>query len=424
MKKIVTFLLLFAAVSGHSQLSDHIYKPNIRSVKLYKAGDLLSYPVLILNGGDMLELQFDDLDADVKTCYYTYQLCNADWSPAALQPFDYIRGFQSNRITTYRYSSISTTKYTHYQAFIPDKNCVPVRSGNYVLKVFLNSDTSQLLFTKRFLVVDSRVSVAAQIVKPFNPQLSVSDQRVRVGISTANSQLNILSGQDLRVVVLQNNIWPTSVTLTRANIYRGDYFEYNDDATTFPAGREWRWIDLRSMRLMSDRMEKLVDTSKRIEIFVKADAERKTRPYIYYRDVNGTFTLENQDGYNPEWQSDYGFVHFTYVPPGNQAYGGKDLYLFGELTNYSPDDAFRMVFNQERGVYEGTLFLKQGFYNYSYALLNANNNTIDRFSFADTEGNSDITENFYTVLVYYKPFGGRYDQLIGYSVVNTLVATR
>jgi len=424
MKKIVSSLLLLVTIAGHSQLADHIYKPNIRSVKLYKAGDMLSYPVMMLNSADMLELQFDDMDADVKNCYYTYQLCNADWSPAPLQAFDYIRGFQSNRITTYRYSSISQTKYTHYQAVIPDRNCVPIRSGNYLLKVFLNSDTSNVLFTKRFLVIDNRVSVAAQIVRPFNPQISLTDQRVRVGISTKNSQLNILSGQDLKVVVLQNNIWPTSVSLTRANIYRGDYFEFNDDVPTFPAGREWRWIDIRSMRLMSDRMEKLVDTAKRIDVFVKPDLERKTRPYIYYHDVNGIFTLENQDGYNPEWQSDYGYVHFTYVPPGNQAYGGKDLYLFGELTNFSQDDAYRMVFNQERGVYEGTLFLKQGFYNYNYALVNTNDSVIDRYSFSDTEGNSDITENFYTVLVYYKPFGGRYEQLVGYSVVNTLVATR
>src|SRR4029077_2597521 len=198
-----------------------------------------------------------------------------DWSPAALQPFDYIKGFQSNRITTYRYSSISATKYTHYQATVPDRNCVPVRSGNYLLKVFLNSDTSELLFTKRFLVIDSRVSVAAQILKPFNAQLSITDQRVQVGISTINAQINTLSPQDLKVVVLQNNIWPTAVTSNRPNIYRGNYYEYNDDAMSFPAGKEWRWIDLRSMRLMSDRMQKIVDTAKRIDIYVKPDGERK-----------------------------------------------------------------------------------------------------------------------------------------------------
>ena len=74
----------------------------------------------------------------------------------------------------------------------------------------------------------------------------------------------------------------------------------------------------------------------------------KQQIYVYYRDLNGIYTIENSDGNNPYWQSDYGYVHFTYVPPGNQAYEGKDLYLFGELTNYTADDASRMVFNRRK----------------------------------------------------------------------------
>ena len=420
MKKITTFLLLLTAVIAHSQLPDHIYRPSINSVKLYKTGDIYSYPVMTLNGGDLLELHFDDLDADVKNCYYTYLLCNADWIPSSLQAFDYIRGFQTTRITNYRYSSMAFTKYTHYQATIPDRSSAPTRSGNYLLKVFLNNDTSELLFTKRFLVVDNRVTVAAQILQPFNVQLSRTDQRVQVGLNTANAQINTLSPQDLKVVVLQNNAWPTSVMLNRPNIYRGNYYEFNDDASTFPAGKEWRWVDLRSLRLMSDRMQKIVDTAKKVEVYVKPDVERKGQIYVYYRDLDGIYTIENSDGDNPYWQSDYAHVHFTYVPPNNQAYPGKDIYLFGELTNYTADNTSRMVFNPEKGVYEGTLFLKQGYYNYMYVSTDPREKTSNRFSFASTEGNFDITENNYTVLVYYKSFGGRADELVGYAQVNSV----
>src|SRR5436190_1625271 len=112
MKKIILILSLFFSLVGYSQIPDHIYKPAIRSVKLYKYGDIYSYPVIALNSADQLELHFDDLDADVKNYYYSYQLCNADWSPANLQPYDYTRGFQSNRISTYRNSSIVSTRYT------------------------------------------------------------------------------------------------------------------------------------------------------------------------------------------------------------------------------------------------------------------------------------------------------------------------
>lgn len=419
MKRILGLILLLDALMTDAQIPDYTYDPNIRTVKLFRAGDIYSYPIIRLNSGDQLDMHFDDLDATVKNYYFSFQLCNADWSPSQLQSFDYIRGFQSTRITTYRYSSISTTRYTHYQASFPDRNSVPTRSGNYLLKVFLNNDTSRLIFTKRFLVVDSRVSVAAQMLTPLNVQLMRSDQRVHVALNTTNAQINTLSPQDLKVVVLQNNTWQTAAMVNRPTIYRGNYYEYNDDALTFPAGREWRWVDIRSMRLMSERVQKIIDTSDRTEIYVKPDAERRGQLYVYYRDINGMYTMENTDGNNAFWQSDYGYVHFTFIPPGNQPYPNKEIFLFGELTNYTPDENSRMVFDPEKGVYEGTLFLKQGYYNYSYISVDAGATARDRFSFANTEGNFNVTENNYTVLVYYRGFGARADELLGYAQFNT-----
>ncbi|MEO5563115.1 MAG: DUF5103 domain-containing protein [Chitinophagaceae bacterium] len=422
MKTSFFSFLLLASFTVTAQIPDHIYKSNIRSVKLYKYGDIYQYPIMMLNSGDQLELHFDDLDADVKTLYYTFQLCNADWTPANLQAFDYIRGFQSTRLSNYRYSSISFTRYTHYQAIIPDRGSVPTRSGNYLLKVFRNNDTSDLYFTKRFLIVDNRVQIAAQIKQPFNSQYYLTDQRVQIVVSTATARINTLSPQDLKVTVLQNNTWASSAFVNRPTIYRGNYYEYSDDATSFPSGREWRWIDLRSLRLLSDRMQQMIDTSKRVDVYVKPDTERKQQIYFFYRDLNGVYTIENTDGNNPYWQSDYAYVHFTFVPPGNQAYPGKDVYLFGELTNFLPNDSSRLEFNREKGVYEKTMFLKQGYYNYSYIALNAGKPNPTRFSFENTEGNFTNTENNYTILVYFRPFGGRADELIGYTQVNTLSA--
>jgi len=416
---LTCFAGFFLAV--HAQIPDHIYKPNIHTIKFHKLGDIYSYPIIGLNSADQLELHFDDMDADVKNYYYTFQLCNADWTPANLPGFDYLRGFQTIRITDYRNSSIAFTRYTHYQARFPERNMIPTRSGNYLLKVFLNSDTSALYFTRRFLVVDNRVAITSVIRQPFSSKFFLTDQRVHVIVSSAAAKINIMSPQDIKVSVLQNNIWTTAAFLNRPTVYRGNYFEYNDDGTSFQSGREWRWLDLRSLRLMSDRMQNLIDTNdRRTDVIVKPDAERKQQIYMYYRDLNGIYTIENTDGYNPWWQSDYAYVHFTFVPPGGRAYPGKDVYVFGELTNYSPDNGSRMDFNTEKGIYEKTLYLKQGYYNYSYITLDAGRTSGNRFSFENTEGNFTNTENVYTVLVYYRPFGARADELIGMNQLSTL----
>lgn len=421
MKLLLTLLLALGTTMLAAQVPDQIYKDNIHSVRLYKAGDIYSYPILTLNGSDQLELHFDDFDGDIKNYYFSFQLCNADWSVSNLLPFDYVRGFQSVRITNYRNSSISFTRYTHYQANFPDRSATPIRSGNYMLKVFRNNDTSDLYFTRRFLVVDNKVAIGAQVRQPFDSRLFLSDQRVYVTLNTAASRLNILSPQDIKLVVLQNYSWTNAARVDKPTIFRGNYFEYNDDATSFQAGREWRWIDLRSLRLMSDRMAKMADSNNKVHVYVKPDAERRSQVYIYYRDINGLYTIENSDGNNPYWQSDYAWTHFTFAPPNNQAYGGRDIYLYGDLTSYRLDDNSRMEFNAEKGVYEKVLLLKQGYYNYAYAIQDAKADASNRFSFSNTEGNYNATENAYMVLVYFRSFGARSDELVGYAMVNSII---
>ncbi len=390
---------------------------NIKSTKLYKSGDQTSFPAIALNGNDALELHFDDLDADIKNYYYSFQLCNWDWSPSVLHTFEYTKGFQNVRITNYRNSSLSTIRYTHYQAVVPDRNSYPSRSGNYLLKVFINSDTSKLAFSKRFVVIDNKAAVAAQLQQPFNSQIFRTHQKLQIGVTT-DSRIQLFGPQDLKVMILQNNNWQTAIALDRPTIYRGNYYEYSDESiTAMPAGKEWRWIDLRSYRLKSDRMDDINTRGDTTEVYVKKEGSRNGQIYVYYRDVNGRFVIETLENINPFWQGEYGSVHFTYQPPGNRAFEGTDVYIFGELTNFAEDASGKMEFNQEKGVYEKTLFLKQGFYNYNYITQPKDKKGYPDFSV--TEGNYWGTENTYTVLVYYRPFGARADELIGYAAANS-----
>ena len=420
MKNYFLFLLLVSGAFVKAQLPDHIYHANIRSVKLFKNGDPYSYPIILLNSADRIDLHFDDMDADTKNYYYTFQLCNADWTPANIQAFDYIKGFQTTRITNYRYSSIALTRYTHYQATIPDRSSTPSRSGNYLLKVFLDSDTSKLAITKRFLVVGNKAAVAAQVMQPYGGQLFKTHQRVQVAV-TVTENLKVFTPQDLKVYILQNDIWPLALKNDRPTIYRNKYFEYSDETNTvFPAGKEWRWADLRSFRLLSDRMEKIENNDNVTDIFLKSDVERRSHVYVYYRDLNGIYTIETSERANPYWQSDYANVHFTFIPPGNRAYEGKNIHIFGELTNYSPGESSKMIFNEEKRVYEKTMVLKQGYYNYAYISIPEGKQPANALMFENTEGNYWGTENTYTVLVYHRPFGARADELIGMAKLNSL----
>lgn len=416
------FLLIILAVcsSANSQIPEQVYSPSVKSVQLFPYGNQIAFPMIRLGSSQQLELHFDDLDANVKNYSYTFQLCNADWTPAMLSHFDFIRGFSQVRITTYRISSIAFTRYTHYQAIVPDKNCVPSRSGNYILKVFLNGDTSQLVFTRRMLVVEDRAAIAAQVQQPFNGQIFRTHQKLQFKVNL-NEGLDVVNAQQqIKVTLMQNMRWDNAITNMKPTFFSRRMLEYNtENEAVFPAGKEWRWLDLRSFRLQSDRVADAQYTNKSTEIFVRPDASRTTQRFNFYRDANGRYFLEPTENINPLFQSDYATVHFYFVPPDGRPFPSSDVYLFGQLTDYDLREQNKMQFNTGKGVYETTLFLKQGYYDYMYVTVDKDD-AKRKASFELTEGNLWESENEYMILVYYRELAGRADQLIGVAKVNSL----
>ena len=412
---LIIGLYCFSSFSSIAQVPDSVYKSNIHTIRFHNYGDQLSLPLINLNGGDQVELHFDDLDGGVKYYYYTYQLCDHDWTPVNLSEFDYLKGFTQMRINTYRNSSLSFSRYTHYQVQLPDRNCIPSRSGNYMLKVFLDGDPSKLVFTRRLLVLENKSTIKAQVIQPFAPEYFRTHQKVQFSVNI--NGINAFSAnQDIKVVILQNYRWDNAVSNILPTFIRGSSLEYNtEDNSVFPGGKEWRWLDLRDFRLQSDRVEKGDYKKNSTDIYLKSDYARNVERYIYYRDMNGMYVIANTQNINPFWQSDYGTVHFKFDPPNGKPYADKDIYLFGQLTNYGLTDSLKLVYNPEKGMYETSLLLKEGYYNYTYVAVDRSNHN----RHYEMDGDYFETENTYTILVYYRSFSARADELIGVSIIDT-----
>lgn len=414
-KYFLLLFLIFAGYASFAQLPDKVYKDNVKCVRFHMYGDQESLPIYNINSADQLELNFDDMDANVKNYYYTYQLCDYNWKPVDLSPFMYIKGFTQQRISTNRYSSIALTKYIHYQAMLPDRNTTITMSGNYLLKVFLDGDTSKLVFTRRLLVLEQKATIAAKVVQPLTPQWFRTHQKLQF---TANvNGINTFSAaQQVKVVILQNNRWDNALRDVPPTYVRGTSLEYNTENTCiFPGGKEWRWLDLRSLRLQSDRVDHADYKTASTDVYLKTDGDRTNDRYVYYRDLNGMFMLMTYETVNPYWQGDFATVHFNLAGPGGQPYANKDVYIAGQLTDYEKTDKTKMVFNTEKGVYECSLFLKQGYYNYTYLLVDKTNPA----TVTNLEGDFWETENSYTILMYYKAFNDRADRLISVSQINS-----
>lgn len=86
--------------------------------------------------------------------------------------------------------------------------------------------------------------------------------------------------------------------------------------------------------------------------------------------MNGWYNISTAENVNPFWQGEYANVHFTFVPDNQQAFVGKEVYLLGSFTNGLSTEA-KLNFNDDDGVYQTSLFLKQGFYSYTYVTKDA-----------------------------------------------------
>lgn len=398
-----------------AQLVEQQFKSNLATIQLNEYGNQQGLPVYTINGSNQLELNFDDLDGGYKNYYFTYVLCDYNWKPANLNAFDYIKGFIQTRINTYRYSSIAYTKYTHYQAKLPDQNAQPIRSGNYLLKVYLDGDTSKTVFTKQMLVVESKAVVTAAVVQPFGANLFKTHQRVRFAVNVKD--LNSFSaGQQIKAVVLQNNRWDIAQRDLAPAFVRGNVLEFNmENSAVFPAGKEWRWLDLRSFRLLSDRVDHGYYNQDRRELFLKSDEDRSEQRYAYFPDYNGMYNIVTYESINPQSQGDYAKVHFSYASANPIALANKKLFVLGKFTNYQLNDNWEMKYNSESGLYECDAYLKQGYYNYIYTTVSKDGPD----SKNELEGNYWETENSYTVLIYYKSFTDRNDRLIGIAAIDS-----
>ena len=279
----------------------------------------------------------------------------------------------------------------------------------------MDGDTSKLVFTRRLLVLENKSTIKAQTIQPFAPQYFRTHQKVQFSVNI-NGVNAFSANQDIKVVILQNFRWDNAIANITPTFIRGSTLEYNtEDNSVFPGGKEWRWLDIRDFRLQSDRVEKGDYKKNSTEIFLKPDIPRNGERYSYYRDLNGMFIIETTHGINPFWQSDYGTVHFKFDPPNGKPYPDKDIYLFGQLTNYKITDSLKLDYHAEKGMYETSLLLKEGYYSYTYMAIDKNNPSYHY----EMDGDYYETENTYTILVYYRSFTARADELIGVSTIDT-----
>ncbi|MFK8100948.1 MAG: DUF5103 domain-containing protein, partial [Saprospiraceae bacterium] len=432
---------------------DFVYVDHIRSVAFHPNGLVTSMPVMNLGAQAQLLLSFDDLDADDKEYIYKIVHCNYDWTPSEMQEMDFLRGFNGEEIETYDYSSNTLREYTHYELALPNEDINWLLSGNYLVHVYDNEDEEKIVLTRRFMIVDTKMSIEHNFQTPaisnkYNTHQEIDFSIRHEGIKIKNPR------SDIKVYVMQNGRWDGALKDLKPFFVKNEVLSYDyQDEIIFPAGKEFRFFDLRTLRYRGSFVKELTTDSDGYNALLYPDESRTFKNYSSFNDINGKFVIQNIDGLSSNFnandlankigtnqgqtgdlqqaiannnqilqdlmssnlslddrnhtlEGDYVDVYFVLEKP--LPLENASVYVIGGFTDWQAKAAYKLEYNAERNAYYTHALLKQGFYNYVYGVLPDGGKQLD---IEQLEGNWYETENEYTILVYYRPFGSRYDQL-------------
>ena len=282
-----------------------------------------------------------------------------------------------------------------------------------MIKIY--DDYDELLFSRKFMVMESIANVKVQVRRSRNVSLINETQSVDFTISPRTENF-INPMQTIKTIVIQNNNLKTALYNLKPQYILGNQLVYRDsNKSLFPGGNEYLFFENKDVRSASLGVQ-YIDLNELYHGYLFADIIRNKQKYTYNPDINGGFKINVLDRDNPKIEADYTYIHFSLI---SEELVDKTVYVYGGFNNFSINNENKMIYNNSNGTYETSLLLKQGFYNYKYVVVDK----FDKLEEGYISGNFDETENNFKVIVYYRDLGARYDRLVGMGEASSIEMT-
>lgn len=358
-------------------------------------------------GGGRLNLLFDLLGDEEPILAYRIKHYNADWSPSAFMPVEFIRGFGSYELDAPQPSRNTLQRYVHYKLTIPNEHTDLKVSGNYQVEIFSTSAPEEVLLSYPFAVSEGLMSVDAALTSRTWLEADGRYQQVNLSIDT-NGSPSINPLRDLKPIVLQNGRWDNAKVLTTPSSNHAGILSYEvANGAIFEAGNEYHKLEHLQSRSGGLGIQSVGQDKGLYTLQLYPQRCRAMDSYVYDEDRNGIEIVRTMEGNQADVEADYHMVYFTYISPWLP---DGDVVIDGMCVQHLPLSKRTLKYDHKERAYTLTLPLKMGYQEFQY--LYKPKGEVE-MTVGKTEGNYYQTSNDYTILLYQRTPTDRVDRLVG-----------
>lgn len=406
-------ILTVIASSAREDTSQRVLSEKVRTLQVHSITDNLTTgtPMVVLNSTDAVEIEFDMLDDDRRYLRYEVIHCNANWQPSGLSYLEYLDGFNEGRIEDYEFSDAVTVPYIHYRLILPNEDFHFKLSGNYVVRIYDEDNPDDTLIRARFCVSEQSAPIGVFITSRTDKDNNAEHQQLEITIDCERAPVADLFNDAL--VVIEQNGRPDATHYLRHPLRvsgRKMIFEHQPELI-FVAGNEYRRFETVANTWTGMGVDRIEYHAPYYNHYLITDKPRSSSSYLYDQTLRGGFVVREYNSDDGDTQADYVVVHFSLEMP---ELFDTDVFIDCDAFNRALSPDSRMVYNRGTGRYEKAALLKQGQYSYQYLAV-PQGRMIG--STATIEGDKYQTGNQYTIAIYTRVPGERYDRLIGYAKV-------
>lgn len=409
----LTTLAGAATVPAHTHTA--VFNEAVRTLRVGTLGGprgQTGIPVAVTDNGGFV-ISFDHLSEDREYLRYTLTHCTADWTPDQLSYVEYLDGFNEGTIDDYDFSRATTVHYVHYTLTLPNEQTRPTISGNYLLRVYPESDPEDIWLQCRLAVSEGSAVLGAEITTRTDVDYNRKHQQLSVNANVHGAAVTD-SYNDLILVIEQNGRTDDVRTLRHPLRISGDniFYEHTPELI-FNAGNEYRRFETISTQFAGMNVDEVAYSAPYYRMVLMTDKPRSADSYHYDETLGGGYVVReyNSDD-DSDVAADYTVVYFSLDMPQMP---GMDIYIDGDMVQRRFTDEARVGYDTDTGRYTKAMLLKQGAYSYQYLAVPAGTRT-GRTDIV--EGDKYETRNTYRMRLYNRRPGARYDALVGAAEIT------